>query len=104
MESNTKAEAKEETNNKNNEKPEAIKENNINSLSKADTQEVKPAETPIKNLIDSTSNNINNESSRNEEVAQNVQSQTNYNENNPQSKQNNEQNMNNQTRYKSLYI
>ena len=104
MESNIKAETKEETNNKNNEKPETIKENNINSLCKADTQEVKQTETPIKNLIDSTSNNINNESSRNEEVAQNVQSQTNYNENNPQSKQNNEQNMNNQTRYKSLYI
>ena len=104
MESNIKAETKEETNNKNNEMPETIKENNINSLSKADTQEVKQTETPIKNLKDSTSNNINNESSRNEEVAQNVQSQTNYNENNLQSKQNNEQNMNNQTRYKSLYI
>ena len=37
MESNTKDKIKEETNNKNTEKPETIQEN-INSISNADTQ------------------------------------------------------------------
>ena len=104
MESNTEAEIKEETNNKNTQKPETIQENNINSLSNAGTQEVKSTETPLKNLIVLTSNNINIESNRNEVTAQNVQPQVNNNENNSQSEQKNNQNLNNQTSYKFSYI
>ena len=85
MKSNTKAEIKEETNSKNTEKPETIQKNNINSINNADTQEVKPIETPIKFLIDSTSNNISTETNRNEIYAKNTQSQINNNENNSQS-------------------
>ena len=103
MESNTKDKIKEETNNKNTEKPETIQEN-INSISNADTQEVKPAATPIKNLIDSSTDNINILPNKNEITSQNTQSQINNNENNPQSEQNNEQNTNNQTKYKIVNI
>ena len=94
MESNTKDKIKEETNSKNSEKPETIQEN-INSISNADTQEVKPAATPIKNLIDSSTNNINILPNKNEITSKNTQSQ---------SGQNSEQNMNNQTKYKFVYI
>ena len=85
MKSNTEAEIKEETNSKNTEKPETIQKNNINSINNADTQEVKPIETPIKFLIDSTSNNISTETNINEIYAKNTQSQINNNENNSQS-------------------
>ena len=60
-------------------KPETIQQNNINSINNADTQEVKPIETPIKFLIDSTSNNISTESNRNKIYAKNTQSQINNN-------------------------
>ena len=85
MKSNTEAEIKEETNSKNTEKSETIQKNNINSINNADTQEVKPIETPIKFLIDSTSNNISTETNRNEIYGKNTQSQINNNENNSQS-------------------
>ena len=74
MESNTKDKLKEETNNKKTEKPETIQEN-INSISNADTQEIKQAATPIKNLIDSSTDNINILPNKNEITSQNTQSQ-----------------------------
>ena len=103
MESNRENISKKETNHESKEKSETSKEN-INSISKADTQEVKETETPIKNLIDSTSNNINIESGRNEEVSRSDQSQINNNENNPQIEQNIGQNLNDKAKYKLLYF
>ena len=103
MESNRENIIKKETNHESKQKPE-ISQENINSISKADTQEVKETETPIKNLIDSTSNNISIESGLNEEVSRSAQSQINNNENNPQIEQNIGQNLNDKAKYKLLYF
>ena len=103
MESNRENISKKETNHESKQKPE-ISQENINSISKADTQEVKETETPIKNLIDSTSNNISIESGLNEEVSRSAQSQINNNENNPQIEQNIGQNLNDKAKYKLLYF
>ena len=103
MESNRENTIKKETNHESKQKPE-ISQENINSISKTDTQEVKETETPIKNLIDSTSNNISIESGFNEEVSRSAQSQINNNENNPQIEQNIGQNLNDKAKYKLLYF
>ena len=103
MESNRENTIKKETNHESKQKPE-ISQENINSISKADTQEVKETETPLKNLIDSTSNNISIESGLNEEVSRSAQSQINNNENNLQIEQNIGQNLNDKAKYKLLYF